>query len=207
MQEFKTTKENNIMLRVSGVNSNQKAQKQTNFDKRLKPVNNKISFGTRYLQPSTTQKLQNLLLNMNSQTIHTTGEYFSHENILAGLKTKFGILVNLPSILRPVKRINIDSVSMSIKKLIFAINPKNGEVLQLNKPKGLTWKKFNEKVEGFVDELQSNFDNKEVVEKKVIEVIKPNQGVIEKLREAQSLSEVIEHLKTVGFNLNGLKKS
>lgn len=124
---------------------------------------------TRILPALTTQKMQALLLKMNSQTKHESAEKSFSSKILAGLMTKDGIIIDSTAKLAPVNEIYEGRATIEIgKKIELAINPLNGNILQSKKPWYLTWKKVNNKIDNFIINLQSNFDNEKIVEKRFI---------------------------------------
>lgn len=115
-----------------------------------------------------TKKAQDLLLRMNSQTQYSQGTNRFSSNILGGLVTKTGSLIDTTAKLRPVESIYEGRSTIEIKKLSVAINPLNGKLLQVQKSYTKSWKKAFAQIEKFLDDLQANFDNQEIVEKRFV---------------------------------------
>lgn len=139
---------------------------------------------TRILPATTTKKVQTILLDMNSQTDYNASEFSFHSNILAGLKTKNGSLVDTSAIIKPVKDIYEGRAEIELGKIRFAFNPKNGEILFSKKPWYLTWEKITKRVEKFTNELQNNINNDSVVDKRFIGLSGFTKKGFEKLQEA-----------------------
>lgn len=119
-------------------------------------------FGTGFisgkqLPAQTTKKVQDLLLKMNSNT--------ADGKVLFGLTTKTGSIVDLNCVPQPVQSIWSGRAAVCVDKLELQINPKNGEILHSKIPLFLTWKRAYKKVEKFINDLQTNFDNPSIVKK------------------------------------------
>lgn len=130
----------------------------------------------------TTKKVQDLLLRMNSKT--ATVE--NNPNMLLGLRTKTGKLVDLSCITRPVPSIWEGRAKVTFDNLDLEINPKDGKILHSEKSIFLTWKKAFKKVEKLMDDMQYNFDIPFLVDKKFLTVITFSKEQIEKLQQATS---------------------
>ena len=146
----------------------------------------KISFGNKMLPLPMIQKAQQLLLKMNSQTKYISGDSYFNSNILACLKTDKGSLVDSTAMLTTVKDIYEGRVEIEIGKVRIDINPKNGEILQSEKPWFLTWKKAYNRIEKFIDNLQFNYENQEIVEKRFIKLHGLTEKGAHELRKIQS---------------------
>lgn len=140
---------------------------------------------TKILPQVTTQKVQKLLLSMNAQTEYKAGDFGFESNILAGLTTKNGSIVDSTCKLIPVKDIYEGRAKIETGRIRIDINPKNGEILQSKKPWFYTWKKAYSKIEKLIDLLQSNFENKNLVKKNFIGLNGVTQKGYEKLINAQ----------------------
>lgn len=145
------------------------------------------------LPPETTKKVQELLLKMNSQTEYTQSDYSYTSKILSGLVSRDGSLVDVSCMIKPVEEIYEGCAKIETENFTIEVNPKTGEILMAKKPFFKSWKRAYSKVEAFLDKLNTNFDNEEVVEKKSL----PMSGLTEKgLQKIKEESEKI--YKNVG---------
>lgn len=135
------------------------------------------------LPPETTKKVQELLLRMNSHTEYSESDYSYKSNILSGLVSKDGTLLDVSCIVRPVKEIYEGCAKIETEKLVIEINPKNGEILMAKKPLFQSWAKAYHKLEKFLDRLSSNFDNAEAVERRLLPMSGLTECGVEKVRE------------------------
>jgi len=151
-----------------------------------------INFGKkRFLPTQTTEKLQTVLKKMNSETTIKTTEYSFSSNILAGLILKnnnksLGNIVDSSACLRPISLIPEGQNTIKIgKKINLVSNNQTGQILQSKKPFFQSWKKTFQKIEKFLDELQTNFNTPEKVEKRKINISGLTSKGVEKLKIAQ----------------------
>lgn len=154
----------------------------------------KVSFGKRYLPEPTTKKLQNVLTKMNSQTEYKSTKMSFESNILTCLQTALGSITDCRLLAKPKRSIADGRARIKINKIIMELDIKTGEVLPISKISFFTrWKTAYKKVENFLDTLQSNFENKNVVEKHYSKITGLTKRGEDKFRRAAKVaSETIE---------------
>lgn len=156
-------------------------------ERRPKMKTEKISFGARFLPSQTTKKMQNVLLQMNSQTEYKATELSFESKILGCIKTKIGSMIDSRWLVKPTQAVKEGRAIIELKKLHLEINVETGELFPISKkPLFSTWKSNYKKVEKFLDNLQSNFENKDIVEKRFLNLSGITQKGADKFREASS---------------------
>ncbi len=145
----------------------------------------KVSFqGARFLPSQTTQKMQTLLLSMNSQTEFKSTEMTFESKILSCLKTKFGNIIDSRFVLKPTPSIGEGRALIEAKNLKLEIKANTGEILSSKKSSVLSWGKVYRRVENLITNLQENLNNEELVEKRFLKLGGLTQKGVDKFKKA-----------------------
>jgi len=137
----------------------------------------------KFLPSSTTRDVESLMWRMNSQR-KATGAFYGFSFLTKDKHPN-------ELIFRNVSNRGITEAEIKLgDKITLTINPRKGEIFESKSKKPFwfcSWNRVAKKLEETVREIQANFDNPEVVEKKFIEYpkIMLNESDVLKLRAAQ----------------------
>lgn len=109
------------------------------------------------LPPATTKKIQDFLLKVKPKTVPADCD------MLSAFRTKNSRIVDLTALSSLNSR-----AAIQIDKFELQINSKTGKIISSENPSHWSWKKAFKKVEELIDNLQSNLDNPNIVEKTTV---------------------------------------
>lgn len=131
-----------------------------------------------------TEKVQAILLKMNSETNYVEKGKLWSSNILGGITSKEGRLFDSSAIIKPVTKPYEGRAKLEIGKLIVEFNPIDGTIFFAQKKFLQPWVKTFDKINTFLNNSQKNFENPDIIKKHFITLQGLTQNGVEKLLKA-----------------------
>ncbi len=127
----------------------------------------------------TLKKTQQVLYAMNSKTRYAeTNSSFSSE-ILAQVKAANGVMTDCAMWVKPDSNVLNGRTQIELGKSSVFFDSKDGKVISIKKPFYMTWNKLVKKITKFVDTVQTNYQNDDLVQKRFIKyngrIVKDNK--------------------------------